>query len=81
MVVVVGTTGQTRRRDLKWLTALPNASVVANIRNVAKGEKTLGGSSTVVRGAMVQKVPSLDTAGVKLKTLHNDNDLCYDSYV
>ena len=80
-VVVAGVTGQTGRRDLERLASLPNTSVVAGVQNVAKAEKTLGGSSTVVRGAMVQKVPSLDAAGVELKTLHNDNDLCYDSYV
>jgi len=36
---------------------------------VAKAEKALGESSTVVRGAMVQKVPSLDAAGVELRKL------------
>lgn len=39
------------------------------MRNVAKAEKALGESSTVVRGAMVQKVPSLDAAGVELRKL------------
>merc|ERR1712060_450347 len=33
------------------------------------GEKKLDEASTVVRGAMVQKVPSIDKAGVELKKL------------
>ena len=37
-----------------------------------KAEKSLGESSTVVRGAMVQKVPSLDKAGVELKRLDGE---------
>lgn len=42
---------------------------MAGVRNVAKAEKALSESSTVVRGAMVQKVPSLDAAGVELRKL------------
>ena len=39
------------------------------MRNVQSAEKKLGESSTVVRGAMVQKVPSIDKAGVELRRL------------
>lgn len=44
-------------------------STVAGVRNVQSAEKKLGESSTVVRGAMVQKVPSIDKAGVELRRL------------
>lgn len=68
-VVVAGATGQTGRRILERLAAQPNLSVIAGVRNVEKAEKSLGESSTVVRGAMVQKVPSLDAAGVELRKI------------
>ena len=44
-VVVAGATGQTGRCDLERLAALPNASVVAGVQNVAKVEKALGGAA------------------------------------
>eukprot|EP00580_Thalassiosira_gravida_P003026 CAMPEP_0201600392 /NCGR_PEP_ID=MMETSP0492-20130828/1463_1 /ASSEMBLY_ACC=CAM_ASM_000837 /TAXON_ID=420259 /ORGANISM="Thalassiosira gravida, Strain GMp14c1" /LENGTH=340 /DNA_ID=CAMNT_0048063123 /DNA_START=140 /DNA_END=1162 /DNA_ORIENTATION=- len=68
-VVVAGATGQTGRRILERLAGQPNLSVIAGVRNVEKAEKSLGESSTVVRGAMVQKVPSLDAAGVELRKI------------
>ncbi|EED87875.1 predicted protein [Thalassiosira pseudonana CCMP1335] len=68
-VVVAGATGQTGRRILERLAAQPNLSVVAGVRNVEKASKSLSEESTVVRGAMVQKIPSLDAAGVELKKL------------
>jgi len=68
-VVVAGATGQTGRRILERLASLPNVAVIAGVRNVEKAEKSLSESSTVVRGAMVQKVPSLDAAGVELRRL------------
>ncbi|KAL7540855.1 hypothetical protein ACHAXR_010439 [Thalassiosira sp. AJA248-18] len=68
-VVVAGATGQTGRRILERLAAQPNTSVIAGVRNTAKAEKALSESSTVVRGAMVQKVPSLNAAGVELRKL------------
>lgn len=43
--------------------------MIGGVRNVDKAAKSLGESSTVVRGAMVQKVPSLDAAGVELRKL------------
>jgi len=68
-VVVAGATGQTGRRVLEILSSRPNLSVVAGVRNVQSAEKKLGEASTVVRGAMVQRVPSIDKAGVELKRL------------
>jgi len=67
--MVAGATGQTGRRILERLASQPNLSVIAGVRNVDKAEKALSESSTVVRGAMVQKVPSLDAAGVELRKL------------
>lgn len=71
-VVVAGATGQTGRRILERLAAQPNLSVVAGVRNVEKASKSLSEESTVVRGAMVQKIPSLDAAGVELKKLDGE---------
>lgn len=68
-VVVAGATGQTGRRILERLAAIPNQTVIAGVRNVDKASKALSESSTVVRGAMVQKVPSLDAAGLELRKL------------
>jgi len=68
-VVVAGATGQTGRRILERLAAKPGISVVAGCRNVDKANKSLSESSTVIRGAMVQKVGSIDTAGVDIKHL------------
>jgi len=66
-VVVAGATGQTGRRILERLAGKPGLSVVAGVRNVEKANKALSESSTVVRGAMVQRVGSVDTAGVDIK--------------
>lgn len=75
-VVVAGATGQTGRRILERLASQPNVAVIAGVRNVEKAEKSLSESSTVVRGAMVQKVPSLDAAGVELRRLDGQS-YCY----
>ena len=66
-----------RRRILDRLAAIPNQTVIAGVRNVDKASKALSESSTVVRGAMVQKVPSLDAAGLELRKL----DGMYISFV
>ena len=66
-----------RRRILERLAAIPNQTVIAGVRNVDKASKALSESSTVVRGAMVQKVPSLDAAGLELRKL----DGMYISFV
>ena len=68
-VVVAGATGQTGRRVLERLAAQPGLSVVAGVRNVDKAPKSLEESSTVVRGAMVQQVASVDTSSVELQHL------------
>jgi nucleoside-diphosphate-sugar epimerase len=65
-VVVAGATGQTGRRILERLAAQKGLQVVAGVRNVDKATKSLGEASTVVRGAMVQQVASIDTSSVDL---------------
>jgi uncharacterized protein YbjT (DUF2867 family) len=69
-VVVAGATGQTGRRILEKLAATAGGySVVGGVRNVEKASKALSESSTVVRGAMVQQVASVDTSSVSLAKL------------
>mmetsp|Transcript_7057 Transcript_7057/g.17717 ORF Transcript_7057/g.17717 Transcript_7057/m.17717 type:complete len:345 (+) Transcript_7057:98-1132(+) len=68
-VVVAGATGQTGRRVLERLANAGNLQVVGGVRNVEKATASLGESSTVVRGAMIQKVASVDTSAVALKHL------------
>jgi len=63
-VVVAGATGQTGRRILERLANSPSISVVAGVRNVEKARASLSESSTVVRGAMIQQVSSVNTAGL-----------------
>ena len=75
-VVVAGATGQTGRRILERLASQPNISVVGGVRNVDKANKELSESSTVVRGAMIQKVPSLSAAGLELRKLDGTFVLC-----
>lgn len=68
-VVVAGATGQTGRRVLERLAGTSGLSVVGGVRNVDKAKASLADSSTVIRGAMVQKVASVDTTAVELKHL------------
>lgn len=68
-VVVAGATGQTGRRVLERLAKAGNTEVIGGVRNIEKATASLGESSTVVRGAMVQKVASVDTSAVNLKRL------------
>ena len=68
-VVVAGATGQTGRRILEKLASSGSLDVVGGVRNVDKATKSLGESSTVVRGAMVQQVASVDTSSVNLAKL------------
>lgn len=68
-VVVAGATGQTGRRVLERLAATPGLKVVGAVRNTEKAAKALAESSTVIRGAMVQKVSSIDASSVDLKHL------------
>lgn len=69
VVVVAGATGQTGRRILERLliansqsSSNNNTRVIAAVRNIDKASKSLSESSTVIRGAMIQTVPSLATA-------------------
>jgi uncharacterized protein YbjT (DUF2867 family) len=68
-VVVAGATGQTGRRVLEKLATKGGLSVVGAVRDVDKAKKTLEEASVTVRGAMVQKVPSVDTSAVTLTQL------------
>lgn len=68
-VVVAGATGQTGRRVLERLASSKDLAVVGAVRNVEKASKDLETSSTVVRGAMVQSVESVDTSSVSLQHL------------
>jgi len=68
-VVVAGAIGQTGRRILERLAGTAGLSVVGGVRNVDKAQASLAESSTVIRGAMVQKVASVDTSAVELKHL------------
>jgi len=65
-VVVAGATGQTGRRVLERLAALPGLTVVGAVRNVDKAQKALASSSTVARGAMLEKVSAIEGAYVGL---------------
>jgi len=69
VVAVAGATGQTGRRILERLASSGNLEVVGGVRNVEKATASLGESSVVVRGAMIQNVPSMDTSSVSLKHL------------
>ena len=68
-VVVAGATGQTGRRVLERLAQAGNLEVIGGVRNVEKATASLGETSTVVRGAMIQTVASVDTSAVNLKHL------------
>jgi len=70
VVVVAGATGQTGRRVLERLASASNGlQVVGGVRNVDKAAAALAESSTVIRGAMVQKVASVDASAVDLRHL------------
>lgn len=69
-VALAGATGQTGRRILERLAGSDKGlNVVAGVRNVDKAAQSLSESSTVIRGAMVQQVASVDTSAVDLKHL------------
>lgn len=68
-VVVAGATGQTGRRVLERLAGKPGLAVIGGVRSVDSAQKSLAESSTVIRGAMVQQVASVDTSAVELKHL------------
>ena len=54
---------------LERLASKGGLSVVAGVRDVAAASKSLSESSVVVRGAMVQSVPSVDASSVQLQRL------------
>lgn len=68
-VVVAGATGQTGRRVLERLAESKGLQVVAGVRSVNTATKSFEKSSTVVRGAMIQSVASVDTSAVELRHL------------
>jgi len=68
-VVVAGATGQTGRRAVERLAAMPGVTVVAGARDTAKAEKSLAATSIQIRGAMIDKVSAVDTKGVTLKRI------------
>mmetsp|Transcript_25720 Transcript_25720/g.83070 ORF Transcript_25720/g.83070 Transcript_25720/m.83070 type:complete len:321 (-) Transcript_25720:385-1347(-) len=68
-VMVAGATGQTGRRVLERLAATPGLVSVGAVRNVDKAKQSLASSSTVVRGAMLDKVGAVDTSAVRLAAL------------
>lgn len=68
-VVVAGATGQTGRRILERLASKPTLQVIGGVRNVEKAAASLADTSTVIRGAMIQKVESVSSANVALKQL------------
>jgi len=66
-VVVAGATGQTGRRVLERLAGTAGLSVIGGVRNVDRAAVSLAEKSTVIRGAMVQQVASIDTSAVEIK--------------
>jgi len=74
-VAVAGATGQTGRRILERLASSGKGwSVIGGVRNVDKASESLSKSSTVIRGAMVQSVASVDTSAVLLQRLNVVDD-------
>ena len=73
-VVVAGATGQSGRRVLERLAGKSGLAVVGAVRNVDKAAASLSEASTVIRGAMIQKVGSVDTTGFELKHLDVSKD-------
>jgi len=73
-VAVAGATGQTGRRILERLASSKGLSVIGGVRNVDTASASLSKSSTVIRGAMVQSVSSVDTSAVDLRRLNVVDD-------
>lgn len=68
IIVVAGATGQTGRRILERLSKKATGSgvlsvaVIGGVRgDITKAQKSLNESSTIIRGAMIQQVNSIDT--------------------
>lgn len=64
VIVVAGATGQTGRRILERLSkatgSVTSAVIVGGVRDTTRAQKTLSESSTVIRGAMIQRVNSIN---------------------
>jgi putative NADH-flavin reductase len=73
-VMVAGATGQTGRRVLERLAAIPGLTSVGAVRNVDKAKQSLASSSTVVRGAMLDKVSAMDASSVSFAALDLQKD-------
>jgi hypothetical protein len=64
VVVVAGATGQTGRRILERLSKqAATTAVVGGVRDIPKAQKSLSESSTIIRGAMIQQVNSINIGG------------------
>ena len=69
VVAVAGATGQTGRRVLERLAKKSGLTVIGGVRDLAKAQSALASSSTVVRGAMLEKVSAVDATAVELRQL------------
>jgi len=68
-VVVAGATGQTGRRCLQRLAAMPGVTSIGGVRDPAKAAKKLAESKIEIRGAMIEKGAAIDASSVDLKGL------------
>ena len=73
-VVVAGATGQTGRRCLQRLAAMPGVSAVGGVRDPTKAAKKLAESKIEIRGAMIEKGAAIDASSVELKGLDVEKD-------
>ena len=82
VIVVAGATGQTGRRILERLSkatgSVTGAVIVGGVRDTTRAQKSLSESSTVIRGAMIQRVDSINAGttngggGGRLELKHLD---------
>ena len=83
VIVVAGATGQTGRRILERLSkatgsVTTSAVIVGGVRDTTRAQKSLSESSTVIRGAMIQRVDSINAGttngggGGRLELKHLD---------
>lgn len=82
VIVVAGATGQTGRRILELLSkatgSVTSAVIVGGVRDTTRAQKSLSESSTVIRGAMIQRVDSINAGttngggGGRLELKHLD---------
>jgi len=82
VIVVAGATGQTGRRILERLSkatgSVTGAVIVGGVRDTTRAQISLSESSTVIRGAMIQRVDSINVGttngggGGRLELKHLD---------